>query len=209
MNNIEIVCFLEGFSIAFSLIISVGPQNTFLIKQGIKREYVFVVATICLLLESCLIVTGVFTAKVIISLLNISINKALLIGAGFLLLFGTISFISIFQKKKIEIQSTIKHNSLTKIIISTFFLSLLNPGIIIESLLIIGSIGSKFSNTTKYYFIIGAITASFIWFFSIGYISYLGAKLFKNTIAWKMLDFTTGCIMYTIAIKIFLKLLNH
>ena len=140
MNNIEIVCFLEGFSIAFSLIISVGPQNTFLIKQGIKREYVFVVATICLLLESCLIVTGVFTAKVIISLLNISINKALLIGAGFLLLFGTISFISIFQKKKIEIQSTIKHNSLTKIIISTFFLSLLNPGIIIESLLIIGSI---------------------------------------------------------------------
>lgn len=204
LANNEFIAFIEGFIIAFSLIISVGPQNTFLIKQGIRREYVFIIALLCSCIEFFLIILGVFGIKTIISVFNISIKAMMFMGAAFLFLYGSLSFISAFRKGKKAVQGPKVQTNLKKIILTTLFLSSLNPAIIIETLLIIGSMGSKFLGVGKYCFILGATTASIVWFFGIAYISYLGARLFNKAIAWRILDFVTGCIMYMIAVKIIL-----
>jgi len=191
--------FYQGLAVGFGLIIAIGVQNAFVIKQGLLKNHVFIIAFICASIDAILIIIGVAGLGVIISSNPILLGVAKYGGIVFLLCYAAKSFHNAFKGDILYISNDNAKMSLNKAIVTTFAVSLLNPHLYIDTCLLIGSIGSNFQGSEKFDFAFGAISASFIWFFTISYAARLLIPIFQQPIAWKILDFIIGVIMCVIA----------
>ncbi|MDC1185215.1 LysE family transporter [Alphaproteobacteria bacterium] len=159
--------FIQGFIIGSTLILAIGPQNLYVINQGLKKNFVLIVVLICSLSDSLLIVCGIYLSNNILSL-NTSIMTIMkLIGGIWLILYG-------INKIKNSRQHEIKSNefneaSFTKVVLTTLAITYANPHVYLDTVILLGSISINFDS--KLYFGLGAICASFIFFFSLGYFS--------------------------------------
>jgi L-lysine exporter family protein LysE/ArgO len=191
--------FYQGFSIGFGLIIAIGAQNAFVIKQGILRNQVFIIALTCALIDTILIIVGVVGLGAIIST-----NKTLLAiakygGIIFLVCYGIMSLIRAFKNDILYVSNDNSTLNFQKALLTVCAVSLLNPHLYLDNCVLIGTIGSQFDGDDRFYFTLGAIFSSFIWFFCIGYGARLLLPIFQKPISWKVLDFIIGIIMFGIA----------
>lgn len=193
--------FFEGFSLCFSLIVSVGMQNTFVLKQGILKNYNFLIATMCSVGYTILIIAGIYGFGMIID--DNEPLMAVFHWGGIVLLmgYGIMSFYSAFKKSKAKIDTETKMLDLKNVILITLAVTFLNPNTYLEAFILIGSVSASFSDADKLPFAIGAVGAAFIWFFVLSFGSRFLKPLFEKPIAWKILDFLIGCLMFTIAIS--------
>ncbi|WP_037585881.1 LysE/ArgO family amino acid transporter [Stenoxybacter acetivorans] len=195
--------FLYGFGVGFSLILAIGAQNAFVLKQGLKRQYVFLVCFTCALSDSILIYSGVAGFSEIIRGFPIIVDFAKYFGASFLFFYGAKNFYSALNNNESLIPSDIEKNSPYKILLLCLAFTWLNPHVYLDTIILIGSISIQFPNHT-YLFGLGAMFASWVFFFSLGYGARVLLPLFKKTISWKILDFLIGVIMWSIAISLLL-----
>lgn len=192
---------ITGFIISISLIVSIGAQNAFLLKQGLLRQHVLPVVLICCLGDLLLIGTGVLGLGAVFNS-NPTLTKALAVaGIIVLSLLGARSMRSALQNGStldVDEQGT-PTRSRSAVISTALAVTFLNPQALLETLVIIGSLAATFTPEQKARFLLGAVSASFLWFFSLGYGARLLRPLFKKRIAWQLLDIGTGLLMFYIA----------
>ena len=164
------------------------------------------IATICFLLDSILIFLGVKGIGKILTLYPSFFIYITWFGIAFLLFYGLLSMKNIFEKQHLNLDMKTDKISVKKTLSITLAISLLNPHVYLDTMLLIGSIGGRFEGFEQSLFIFGAISASFIWFFSLAYGSRILIPLFKKNITWKILDTLTSFIMFYIAYKLFVQL---
>ena len=195
--------FLTGFFLGFSLIVAIGAQNTFVLRQGILGQHVFYVALFCAASDALLITLGV--AGISFFLNNfISQNSNILFGlsAVWLAGYGLIRLRSALKSNNtIEIEaSTIK--GLLPTILVAAVLTFLNPHVYLDTMLLIGTISQQFSGFHKIIFTLGAVLASFIFFFSLAYGAKLLIPIMQHPFSWRILDSLIALIMFTIAFQL-------
>lgn len=194
--------FIQGFIVCFGLIVSIGAQNAFLLKQGILKQHIFWIALLCFLGDVFLMTIGVLGLGTLIAELPVVSFIISLLGAIFLLSYGSRSFISVFKSGEYLVASGENATSLKKALLITFAITFLNPHVYIDTVVIVGSIGGKLDFNGKIYFLAGALLCSFIWFFGIGYGASLLSPYFAKRRTWQILDAVTGLIMYFIAFSL-------
>ena len=192
--------FIAGLTLGFSLIIAIGSQNAFVLKQGLKNEHVFVISLICALSDAILIILGIVGFSVIIATSPWVEPLARYGGAIFLFYYGANSFLTALKDQYL-MPSDISANSLLKAVSICLAFTWLNPHVYLDTVILIGSVSSQFPNQ-KLQFAIGASLASFIFFFSLAYGAKLLLPIFKSPKSWKILDILIGIIMWSIALKL-------
>jgi len=190
--------FVYGLGIGFSLILAIGAQNAFVLKQGLKQQYVFWVCFICALSDSILIYLGVTGFSKIVVNFPLILIVSKYFGAAFLFLYGLRNFYSALKSTFSLNPSDIEKDSLLKIIGMCLAFTWLNPHVYLDAIILIGSISVQFSDQL-YLFAAGTILASWIFFFSVGYGAKMLLPLFKKATSWKILDVLIGVTMWTIA----------
>lgn len=193
--------YLQGFAIGLSLIVAIGAQNAFVLKQGLKKQAVFWVCFVCALSDSILVVLGITGFATVIQLYPELVGFAKWAGAVFLLWYGLQHAIQAFQSNQSLHASSQNEIQLSKIIIVCLALTWLNPHVYLDTVVLIGSISTQFEQT-KLYFALGVITASWFFFFSLGYGARVLIPVFANPKAWKVLDGVIALIMWSIAISL-------
>ena len=183
--------FIQGFIIGSSLIIAIGPQNLYVINQGLKKNFVFIVVLICSLSDSLLIVCGIYLSNNILSLNTSIITIMKLIGGIWLILYG---INKIKNSRQHEIKSSeINAASFTKVVLTTLAITYANNHVYLDTVILLGSISINFDS--KFYFGLGAIFASFIFFFSLGYFSNFLSQYVKSPKVWFYIDNVMGFLM--------------
>jgi L-lysine exporter family protein LysE/ArgO len=195
--------FLTGFFLGLSLIVAIGAQNTFVLRQGILGQHVFYIALFCALSDALLICIGV--AGISFFLNNfISQNSDILFGlsAVWLAGYGTIRVRSAIKSNKtIDIEASSLKGLLPTISVAAF-LTFLNPHVYLDTMVLIGSISQQFSGYYKITFALGAVLASFVFFFSLAYGARLLIPIMQRPFSWRILDSLVALIMFTIALQL-------
>jgi len=195
--------FLTGFFLGLSLIVAIGAQNTFVLRQGILGQHVFYVALFCALSDALLIIIGV--AGISFFLNNfISQNSTFIFGlsAAWLAGYGIIRLKSALKSNKtFEIETSTLRGLFPTISVAAV-LTFLNPHVYLDTMVLIGSISQQFSGYYKITFTLGAILASFVFFFSLAFGAKLLTPIMQSAFSWKILDSLIALIMFTIAFKL-------
>ncbi len=193
--------FIYGFSLGFSLILAIGAQNAFVLKQGLKTEHVFLVCFICALSDAILILLGVGGFHFLISQFPGLVTIARYGGALFLLVYGFLSFRTALLSKHSLRPSDSGASSARRAALICLAFTWLNPHVYLDTVVLLGSISSQFEGELIE-FACGATSASFVFFFSLGYgARYLRRKK-KKPRAWQLLEILIGIIMWSIAAKL-------
>lgn len=203
MPHICLAPMFEGFGTGAGLIIAIGAQNAFVLKQGILKNHVLVTVLICAFIDALLIALGVGGFGRLLTSSSLLLAMARWGGATFLFYYGLRSFRSIWKTESLEINQGRGHIPTLKESITTILaLSLLNPHVYLDTVILVGSIGAQFPPFERVNFAFGAIFASFAWFLSLGCGARFLDPLFQSPIAWKILDFIIGCVMWLIALML-------
>ena len=183
--------FIQGFIIGSSLIIAIGPQNLYVINQGLKKNYILIVVLLCSLSDSLLIVCGIYLSNSLLNLNESLIITMKLIGGIWLILYG-LNKIKNSNSHNIE-NKEFKELSLNKVVFTTLAITYANPHVYLDTVVLLGSISVNFNN--KFYFGLGAIVASFVFFFTLGYFSKFLSKYIKSKKVWFYIDNIMGFLM--------------
>ncbi|MGH1542267.1 MAG: LysE/ArgO family amino acid transporter [Arenicella sp.] len=190
--------FIKGFFLGLSLIVAIGAQNAFVLKQGLKGQHVFWVCLVCATSDAALIAIGVFSLSLVEQYVPQFATYAKYFGAIFLLVYGLRSFISAFGKQESLQPDQRRGQSLWKTLLVCLALTWLNPHVYLDTVVLLGSIAAQYGENAKY-FGYGAVTASFAFFFTLGYGASWLRPWFDKPMTWKLLDIIIGIIMWAIA----------
>jgi L-lysine exporter family protein LysE/ArgO len=198
-----LTAFTTGFLLGFSLILAIGSQNAFVLRQGIMRQHVFKVALFCAISDALLICIGVTGMSFFFSSsINQFSNLLFGITSIWISIYGFIKLRNVFKSSlKLEIE-----NSSTKKLLPTItvlaLLTFANPHVYLDTVILIGSISQQFSGGFKIAFTFGAILASFLFFFTLAYGARLLFPIMQKPMSWRILDFFIAIIMFSIAFNL-------
>lgn len=193
---------LKGFSTGGSLIVAIGAQNAFVIRQGLRLQHLFLTALLCSLIDALLIILGVAGFGRFISSYPFFIEVTKYFAILFLFIYGSISFKSALKKKSASFSPDEESPSAKKTILTLLAFSLLNPHVYLDTVILLGSIASQQPAHEQMYFAFGAIGASFIWFFAITYGARYLAPLFQKDLSWRIIESVIGLTMWGIALSL-------
>lgn len=193
---------IKGFTIGGSLIVAIGAQNAFILKQGLMKNHVFLTAFVCFFFDSILITLGVLGIGAFINQSPLILNTFRFTGAAFLTWYGIQSLRSAFSKKNISQSFTNPPPNRIQTLLSLCAFTLLNPHAYLDTFVILGGIGAQYPTQTHFSFILGALISSFIWFFGISYGASRLSPWFKSPKTWKVLDTLIGIMMLGISISL-------
>ncbi len=198
---------LLGFFTGLSLILAIGAQNIFVIEQGLKKQYVFLVCLICSLSDLILIFLGIFLFEyfrnLITNTVELFFNILLLVFLVYFII-GKVRFN--YDNLSIYLKNT--KRSLTNVIIKTLGFTYLNPHVYSDTVFFLGNFSKNFLIIQKYYFGIGAVIASFLFFFSLGFLSKFLSKYLQNQMAWKFINLFIIIFMSILAFYVLLDILK-
>ena len=193
---------LLGFFTSLSLILAIGAQNIFVIEQGLKKQYIFIVCFICSISDCFLIFVGIFLFYYFNQYFSIKIELIFNILLVLFLIYFIYSKIKL-RIKKIDFNQNFRKTSLVSIIFKTLGFTYLNPHVYSDTVFFLGNFSKSFLLNDKIIFGIGASVASTLFFFSIGYASnyfskYLNNKKIWNTINWIIIFIMSVITLYVI-----------
>ena len=192
----------NGFLVSLSLIIAIGSQNIFILRQGLAKNNVFYVCLISFVCDIFLISLGILGIGEWISTQKEVISIFAILGSVYLLYYGANAFYHSYKGDeyiKTKTNKKSEKSSRKKIIYASFAMALLNPHVYLDTVVIMGGISATLESDTKIYFLLGALIASFTWIFGLGYGSKFLAPLFAKKNTWRILDFIIGIIMFSIS----------
>ena len=194
---------LTGFFLGLSLIVAIGAQNAFVLRQGILRQHVFYIALFCSISDTLLIILGVVGISYFFNDFIHEYSKIIFGFAAFwLCIYGLIRLNSVLKGNSKIIASNIKSSSLKNAISITTIFTFANPHVYLDTMILIGSISQQFENLNRVYFLFGACLASFAWFFGIAYGAKLLSPLMQTPKHWRILDSFIASIMFIIAFNL-------
>ena len=197
---------LLGFFTGLSLILAIGVQNIFVIEQGLKKQYVFLVCLICSISDLILIFLGIFLFEYFRNFITDTIELFFNILLLIFLVYFIINKVR-FNYDNLSINLKKSKESLINVIINTLSFTYLNPHVYSDTVFFLGNFSKNFLISQKYYFGIGASIASFLFFFSLGYLSKFLSKYLQNKIVWKFINFFIVIFMSILAFYVLLDIL--
>ncbi|MGX0975857.1 L-lysine exporter family protein LysE/ArgO [Roseovarius sp. MBR-51] len=188
---------LAGFALGLSLILAIGAQNAFVLRQGLRRAHVLAVVLVCALSDAVLVAAGVTGFGVLAEAVPGLERIMRYGGAAFLLVYGARSFWAAWRGGA-ALEAGEGAGSLRRAVLTCLALTWLNPHVYLDTVVLLGSISAQYAD--RFAFGLGAVTASFVFFFALGYGARLLAPLFQRPDSWRVLDAGVGCVMWAIAI---------
>ena len=192
---------LAGFALGFSLILAVGAQNAFVLRQGLLKAHVFAVCLICSVSDLLLIVAGVAGFGALTDALPALEVFMRLFGAAFLAWYGVRTLQAAWRGGQTQ-EMAQPAGSLRAAVLTCLALTWLNPHVYLDTVVLLGAVSAQYEN--KIAFGGGAAAASFLYFFALGYGARLLAPLFAKPRAWQVLDVIVGVTMLALAVKLLL-----
>lgn len=181
-----------------SLIIAIGAQNAFVLTQAVRRNHALPVAGLCALLDALLIAAGVCGLGTLVANNQTLKAVASLGGAAFLLWFGARSLMQVFTPNTLETGDAVA-SGLGATLTATLAVSLLNPHVYLDTVIMLGAISGNFPGTGRYWFGTGAATASLAWFFSLSLAGTLLAPLLRRPRAWQCINMLVCLMVWWVA----------
>ena len=196
-----------GFFTGLSLILAIGAQNIFVIEQGLRKQYVFLVCLICSLSDLILIFLGIFLFEYFRSLFTYKIELIFNILLFVFLVYFVINKIRT-KYDSFDINTEKQDISFKNVIIKTLGFTYLNPHVYSDTVFFLGNFSKNFLIIQKYYFGIGASVASFLFFLSLGYLSKLSSKYLQSRNAWKVINLFIVVFMSILALYVLVDIFN-
>ena len=198
-----IYAFLTGFILGLSLILVIGAQNSFVLRQGLIGRHVFIVALFCALSDALLITIGVAGISIFLNnYIDLVSDWLFGISAIWLAGYGLLRFRDAVIGKSVLITKNSSENGLVSTLSFLSVLTFANPHVYLDTVVLIGSVSQQFSGNTKLAYVLGASIASFVFFFSLSYGAKLLTPLMQHSYSWKILDCLIALIMFTISFKL-------
>jgi len=192
---------VAGFVLGLSLIVAIGAQNAFVLRQGLLRQHVLAVVLICAVSDAVLISVGVAGFGALATALPWLEPVMRYGGVAFLAVYGFRALRSAWTSSGV-LKASGEAGSLKSALLTCLAFTWLNPHVYLDTVVLLGSISSQYPN--KLAFALGGITASFVFFFSLGFGARLLAPFFARPLAWRILDALVGALMWAIAVKLLL-----
>ena len=190
---------LAGFSTAFSLILAIGAQNAFVLRQGLLRQHVFIICLICAASDALLITGGVLGFGAIVDLWPGFPNLMRYAGAAFLIVYGAMRFRAAWEGNA-TLRADDNASALWPAILTCLAFTWANPHVYLDTLGLIGAISTQYPwGPLKLSFGAGAVTSSFVFFFGLGYGARLLTPVMRSHRAWQVLDVLIGTVMWVLA----------
>lgn len=193
----------QGFLLGFSLILAIGAQNAFVLRQGLRGEHVLPVVLTCAFSDAVLVLVGVYTFSRVAAILPELIPAMRYGGVAFLFVYGALAFRKAWLGGASLEPGKDSHRQLGTVIITALALTWLNPHVYLDTVVLIGSISTSFQDRQAA-FAMGAVTASFSFFFLLGYGARLFQPLFAKPASWRALELGIGATMWSIAVALLL-----
>lgn len=195
--------FATGLSVGLSLILAIGAQNAFILRQGLRGEHVFLLCLACAVSDALLIALGVSSFRQIAALSPMIDPAMRLAGAAFLVWYGARSLQSALQSTQALVIADGPRSSLRSAMLTCLALTWLNPHVYLDTVVLLGTISTQFPDH-RLAFALGAMTGSFLFFFSLGYGAAWLRPLFARPSAWRILEGGIALTMWIIAARLLL-----
>lgn len=192
--------FFAGFALGFSLILAIGAQNAFVLRQGLRGEHVFWICLTCAVSDALLITAGVAGFGSLATYLPWFEPVMRYGGAAFLVVYGAMSMRSAWRGGSALVTSNGSSTNLGASVLTVLAFTWLNPHVYLDTVVLIGSISAQYPHRLQ--FGLGAVASSFVFFFTLGYGARLLAPFFARARAWQALDVLIALVMWAIAIKL-------
>lgn len=193
---------IEGFLLGGGLIIAIGAQNAFILRQGLLRSHVFILCLICAFSDALLIAIGVAGLGALIEQNEGLLKLVAVLGAVFLLAYAFIAARRAYHPQPMTAQSG-NAPTLRVAIATVLAFTFLNPHVYLDTVVLVGSISAQYAGTKRLAFGSGAGLASFVWFFALGFGARWLAPLFAKAIAWQVLDIIIALVMAGLGLSLF------
>lgn len=196
--------FFKGMGLGGGLIIAIGSQNAYLLRQALKREYVYTCVAICIACDAVLIMAGVAGMGAFIAHMPTLLLWIKIAGAGFLFAYGCRAARAALRPTALHLDGKATAISRGQVIAAMLAFSLLNPHVYLDTVVLLGSIGAQQPGNGPVYFAAGAVSASVLWFFSLGAGARYLTPIFSRPLSWRILDGLIAVMMWGLAITLFL-----
>lgn len=192
---------IEGLGLGAGLIIAIGAQNAYVLRQGLRRQHVFAVASLCFVIDAVLIALGAGGFASLLRSVPSLPDIAALGGAAFLAAYSLRSFHAAVRPGRLTADSGDNPDKgLHRALLTALALSLLNPHVYLDTVILLGGIAAQYAADERLAFALGAVLASCLWFYGLGYGAKRLAPFFASPRSWRLLDAFVGCVMAAIAI---------
>ena len=200
--------YFQGIALGIALILPLGPQNAFVLNQGIRRQYHLMTAALCTLSDIILICAGVFGGSALLNQSPLLLNVVTWGGVAFLLWYGWGALRAAISADIQLAADQIKQQSRWRIIATLVAVTWLNPHVYLDTFVVLGSLGGQLPFEARRWFALGTISASLIWFFSLALLAaWLSPRL--NTVgAQRIINLFVGLVMWVIALKLAVQALS-
>lgn len=193
--------YITGLLMGLSLIVAIGAQNAFILRQGLRNEHVLSVVLTCAISDAILIVLGVTSFQKIAAIMPWLDPVMRYGGAAFLFWYGAKSFYSALRSTGALASAESKSTSHRRALITCLALTWLNPHVYLDTVMLLGTISTRFPGQ-EFSFAAGAVTASFVFFFTLGYGAAWLRPVFAKPSSWRVLEMLIGIVMWLIALKL-------
>ena len=190
--------FFSGFALSASLIVAIGAQNLFVLRQGLKKEHVGPIVIFCGFSDAILIIAGVSGMGALLETFPQIAKGFTLAGAGFLFWYGlrTLRLVTLSESMTVTQGASV---ALSKALTSVAAFTWLNPHVYLDTVLLMGAASTAQPLPLRPFFAAGAASASFLWFGALGYGARFLQPIFATPKSWKVLDLVIGCVMLFLA----------
>ena len=195
---------VEGFAFGFSLILAIGAQNAYVLRQGLANRHVFWVCMICAVSDAALIAAGALGVGALAASSPAVVRIVAGAGAVFLFAYGGLRLRSAMRPQKTAAagEEGGGAESLKSVALATLALTWLNPHVYLDTVLLLGGISARFAGWGRIFFGMGAVAASFVFFFSLGYGARKLAPIFARPGAWRIMDAGVAVVMFVIGARL-------
>lgn len=192
----------QGLGLSAGLIVAIGAQNAFVLRQGLKREQVLVVASICFLSDALLIALGCAGLGALVQAHPGFVAAVRWIGAAFLTFYALRNAWSALRTQGLEASGAAAALDLRSAALTTLALTWLNPHVYLDTVLLIGGLAGRFEAAERMAFAAGAMSVSALWFYGLGFGARSLAPLFRKPLTWRVLDLLIALTMLAIAVSL-------
>ena len=199
---------LAGLGFGLSLIVAIGAQNAYVLRQGLRKEHVFVIVAICALSDALLIAVGVAGLGAIIQQLEWLLLLIEAVGGVFLCTYGVKAALRAWKPEVLNTETGGKPVRLKVAVGTVLSLTYLNPHVYLDTVLLLGSVAGTYE-ANRWWFAAGAMAGSIIWFSTLGFGARLLAPVFKKASAWRVLDAILAVVMFTLGMSLFVSFVQH
>ena len=189
-----------GLITGLSLIVAIGAQNAFILRLGLMRSHIGIAVFICALSDALLIFLGTAGMGAVVQSHKSILKAVSWVGAAYLLYFAVSAGRRVFKSESLESSAEVIMSK-KSVVLAVLGFTWLNPHVYLDTVLLVGSIGSQFGKQ-RWIFAAGASIASVLWFTGLGYGSRAAARIMARPITWKILDIFIAIVMTTIAITL-------